>query len=101
MNIIFSILLLSCITIFAYEEKCVGPLDPNAQYKISAPFKDGTYDFTYNTINQDGKKYICFAKVKDTDDAIDFVASQPNRQTFEQLKRYVKQSLSKNKSRNL
>jgi len=73
----------------AYEEKCVGPLDPNATYKIAAPF-DGDYHFTYDKF-ENGEKSTCFVKVNDIDDAIDFVASQPTQKSFARLKRYIKE----------
>lgn len=59
----------------AYKEKCIGPLDPDAMYKIAAPF-GGDYDFSYEKYDEAGKKYTCFVKVKDLNDAIDFAVKR-------------------------
>ena len=80
----------------AYEEKCVGPLDPKAMYKIAVPFEDGKYDYSYNKFDSRGKKFTCFIKVTDMSDAIDFVATKPVKERFEWLKSYLK-----NKSQDL
>ena len=73
----------------AFNQKCLGPFDPKAMHKIAVPFPDGTYDYSYDKFEK-GKKYTCFVQVKNTEDAIDFVASHPNKETFEWLKRYLK-----------
>jgi|GEM_PF-6026300 hypothetical protein len=73
----------------AFDEKCVGPLSSKAMYKIAVPFADGKYDYSYEKTTSKGK-FTCFVKVKDSDDAIDFVASRPTKDAFEWLKRYVK-----------
>ena len=72
-----------------FEQKCVGPFDPKAMYKISVPFADGRYDYSYDKQTSKGK-YTCFVKVQNVDDAIDFVASCPNKETFKWLKQYLK-----------
>lgn len=84
------LLLSIVITSFAYQEKCVGPLDPEAMYKIAVPFKDGKYDYNYNTFDSRGKKFTCFVKVTDANDAIDLVAAKPVKERFEWLKQYLK-----------
>lgn len=101
-NIISLLSLIIFFSTAAYEEKCVGPLDPEAMYKIGVPFKDGKYDLTYDKFDSEGQKYTCFVKVKDADDAIDLVAAKPDKQRFEWLKGYLKtQSLFKKINRKI
>lgn len=94
MKKIFIFLLFSSfLTSFGYQEKCVGPLDPNARYKIEVPFTDKKYDYSYDKFDAEGKKYTCFVKIKDAYDAVDFVAAQPDKQRFQWLKSYLKTQL--------
>jgi hypothetical protein len=89
-SLIFIFLSSVALSNYAYEEKCVGPLDPKAMYKIAVPFEDGKYDYSYNKVDPRGKKFTCFVKVTNTSDAIDFVATKPVKERFEWLKQYLK-----------